>query len=176
MSVVPDSWMQPCRMKALVAHWTAGGHRASDHDKECYHVLIEGDGRLIKGDHDISDNVNTADDDYAAHTRSFNTNVIGVSMACMLDAKESPFNAGPFPMTKTQYEKMILVIADLCKFYKIPVTPQTVMSHAEVQANVGKIQRAKWDFTRLPFDNAMPVGAKACGDRMRREVIAAMRS
>lgn len=174
MTVVPAAWMQPCRMKALVAHWTAGGHSASDHDKECYHVLIEGDGRLIKGDHDISDNVNTADDDYAAHTRGFNTGVIGVSMACMLDAKEAPFNGGPFPMTKTQFDKMILVIGDLCKFYRIPVTPQTVMSHAEVQVNVGRPQRQKWDFTRLPFDQSMPVGAKVCGDRMRKEVSAVL--
>src|SRR5690349_13517305 len=118
MSVVHAAWLQHCVMRAIVCHWSAGGYNAYDHDKACYHLLIEGDGRLIKGDHDISDNVNTRDDDYAAHCRHFNTNTIGVSMMCMLDAVERPFNAGPCPMTKTQYEKMILVVVDLCRFYK----------------------------------------------------------
>jgi hypothetical protein len=49
------------------------------HGKEHYHFIIEGDGTVIKGDHDISDNVSTADDDYAAHTRACNTGSIGVS-------------------------------------------------------------------------------------------------
>jgi len=95
-------------------------------------------------------------------------------MACMRDAIERPFNAGISPMTKVQWDQMILVIADLCRFYKIAVTPRTVLSHAEVQGTLRIQQRGKWDFTHLPFDPAQPVGANACGDRMRREVSAAM--
>ncbi len=53
---------------------------------------------MVRGDHTIADNVNTADDDYAAHTRSCNA---GVSLACMAGAVESPFHAGKFPMTET---------------------------------------------------------------------------
>lgn len=173
MSVVPDSWMQPCRMKAIVFHWSAGPHKVTEQDKEHYHIIVAGDGTLVKGDHDISDNVNTRDDDYAAHTRHFNTNTIGVSMACMMDARESPFYAGPFPMTERQWDMLAKVIADLCRFYKIPVTPQTVLSHAEVQPTLGIVQRGKWDVARLPFD-ATVIGHKACGDKMRRQVLAAM--
>lgn len=174
MSIVPAEWMQPVAMKAIVAHWSAGGHKASDLDLEHYHVVIEGDGNIVRGDHDIKDNVNTADQDYAAHTRGFNTGVIGVSCASMLNAIEKPFNPGPYPLTKTQWDKMVLVLADLCRFYKIPVTPKTVLSHAEVQGTLGIKQRGKWDIARLPFDLSI-VGAKAIGDRMRREVIAAMK-
>src|SRR5262245_9659283 len=75
-SVVNPAWMQPVHMKRIIAHWSAGMHRASDLDKEHYHIIVEADGRLVRGDHDISDNLTTADDDYAAHTRGCNTGSI----------------------------------------------------------------------------------------------------
>jgi N-acetyl-anhydromuramyl-L-alanine amidase AmpD len=115
--------------------------------------------------------VRTGDGDYAAHTRGCNTGSIGVSLACMAGATETPFNAGKFPMTEKQWVAMIEGIAQLCKFYKIPVSPQTVLSHAEVQGTLGIKQAGKWDFTRLAFDPTVK-GAKACGDRMRKEVAA----
>ena len=49
--IVPADWMPNCNMKRIVCHWTAGGYRAGDHDRESYHILIEGDGRLVRGDH-----------------------------------------------------------------------------------------------------------------------------
>lgn len=82
---------------------------------------------MVRGDHTIADNVNTADGDYAAHTRGCNTSSIGVSMACMAGAVESHFNAGKFPMTETQWNRAMDVIAHLCSFYKIPVTDKTVL-------------------------------------------------
>ena len=91
----------------------------------------------------------------------------------MLNAQENPFKAGPYPMTKVQWDRLVLVIASLCRFYKIPVTPKTVLSHAEVQGNLGIKQAGKWDFTRLAFDLYVK-GAKACGDRLRSEVTAAL--
>lgn len=174
MGVIPAAWLQPCRMKKIVAHWSAGSHTVSDIDREHYHIIVGGDGALVKGDQDIIDNVDVQDGSYAAHTRACNTQVIGVSMACMLNARERPFDPGPFPMTKAQWDKMVLVIGELCRFYGIPVTPFTVLSHAEVQGNLGIWQRGKWDFTVLPFDPAYPIGARIVGDRMRREVLAAI--
>ncbi|WP_376742373.1 N-acetylmuramoyl-L-alanine amidase [Ensifer canadensis] len=166
---LPLDWLQPVKMTRIIAHWSAGAYRASDLDKEHYHFIIEGTGNVVRGDHTVSDNVNTADDDYAAHTRGCNTNSIGVSLACMAGAIESPFNAGKFPMTETQWHRAMDVIANLAAFYKIPVTPKTILSHAEVQPNLGIQQRGKWDFTRLPFAPKV-IGAKACGDKMRAEV------
>lgn len=169
--VVNPKWMQPVKMRAIVAHWSAGAHAVSSLDKEHYHIIVSGDGEIVKGDNDISDNVSTGDGDYAAHTRGFNTGVIGVSMACMAGAIENPFNAGRFPMTRVQWDTMMMVIANLADFYNIPVSPRTILSHAEVQGTLGIQQRGKWDFTRLAFDPTVK-GAKQCGDRMRREVAA----
>ena len=51
-------------MSRIIAHWSAGAYRASDLDKEHYHFIIEGTGNVVRGGHTVSDNVNTADDDY----------------------------------------------------------------------------------------------------------------
>jgi hypothetical protein len=171
--MIPAKWMPVCNMKRVVAHWSAGAHKASGADREHYHIIFEGDGTPVRGDHSIDDNVNTADDDYAAHTRGCNTGAIGVSLACMAGAVESPFNPGKFPMTRKQWDAMTTGIAELCKFYKIPVGPKSVLSHAEVQNTLGIKQAGKWDFTRLAFDPSIK-GAKAIGDRMRAEVSAKM--
>ncbi|AWM23457.1 peptidoglycan recognition protein family protein [Sinorhizobium fredii] len=166
---LPLEWLQPVKMTRIIAHWSAGAYRASELDKEHYHFIVEGSGNVVRGDHSVADNVNTADDDYAAHTRGCNTGSIGVSLACMAGAIESPFNPGKFPMTEAQWHRAMDVIAHLAGFYKIPATPKTILSHAEVQVNLGILQRGKWDFTRLPFAPDV-IGAKACGDKMRAEV------
>lgn len=156
-------------MKRIILHWTAGTHIASDEDREHYHFLIQGNGRVVDGKWAVEANESPVKGRYAAHTLNCNTGSIGVSLCCMGGAKEKPFDAGKWPMTREQWERGIVLIADLCAKYKIPVTPQTVLTHAEVQTNLGKPQRGKWDITRLAF-NPTVVGAKAVGDMLRREV------
>jgi len=90
-------------------------------------------------------------------------------MCSMGGAVEAPFSAGKYPMPHEQWDAMTSAVADLCRRYSITVTDKTVLSHAEVQNNLGIAQRGKWDFTRLAFDPTV-VGAKACGDKMRAEV------
>jgi hypothetical protein len=68
---------------------------------------------------------------------------------------------------------MILLVADLARKYKIPVTPQTILTHAEVQGTLGITQKNKWDITRLPWDSGRK-GAKAIGDHLRAGVKLAM--
>ena len=84
-------------------------------------------------------------------------------------AIESPFNAGKWPMTKKQWETLVDVLAELCKTYHISVSDKTILSHAEVQDNLGIKQRGKWDYTRLAFDPTIK-GARAIGDKLRAEV------
>lgn len=168
MSIVPAAWMPSCKMNAIVAHWTAGGHKASPLDREHYHVLVEFDGKLIRGDHEISDNVNTADDDYAAHTRRFNTGVIGIAVCCMADATEKPFNPGKFPMTQKGWETMAHATADLAKRYAIPVDKKHVLGHGEVQKHLGIQQRGKWDPMVLPWDRKLTFAQ--VGDLFRAKV------
>src|SRR5262245_10506405 len=99
---IPSAWLPKCSMKRIVVHWTAGANQASALDKEHYHIIWNADGTAVRGDHTIDDNLNTADGDYAAHTRGTNTGAIGVSLAGMAGAIPSPFNPGKFPLTKKQ--------------------------------------------------------------------------
>lgn len=151
-SVVPKSWMPNCSMARIICHWTAGKHKASNNDRYHYHILIEEDGRLVRGTHTIKDNVSTSDDKYAAHTKGTNTGSIGVSVCCMSGAKSSPFNAGNYPMTKRQWDVMIDVVRDLCRRYNITPQPHTVLGHGEVQKNIGTQQSGKWDPMKLPWE------------------------
>lgn len=156
-------------MQRIILHWTAGGSRASDTDKQHYHRLVEYDGTIVAGTHEVADNIVTSDGDYAAHTRNLNTGSIGVSLCGMRGATEHPFSAGPSPLTEKQWRVAMVLIADLCRQYSIPVTRETVLTHAEVQPTLGVIQRGKWDITRLPFKPDL-VGAIPVGDYMRQMV------
>lgn len=167
--VIPADWLPKCEMDRIICHWTAGAYTASAEDRSHYHILIEGDGKLIRGTHSILDNVSTADGNYAAHTKNCNTKSIGVSMCCMAGAVENPFNPGDYPMTVAQFDKLVEVVLQLCQTYFIACTPQTVLSHAEVQGTLGIAQAGKWDFTRLAFKPSR-VGAKSCGDYLRERV------
>jgi hypothetical protein len=167
-SIVPVEWMPAAKMGRVICHWTAGAYKASEFDRGHYHILIEDDGKLVRGVPSIALNEAPAKKGYAAHTLGANSGSIGVSLCCMGGANEAPFDPGKYPMTREQWDALTSVVADLCRRYAIPVTDKTVLSHAEVQNNLGIQQRGKWDFTRLAFDPSVK-GAKACGDKLRAE-------
>jgi hypothetical protein len=155
-------------MHRIVLHWTAGGYKASLLDKEHYHIMIEDDGKLVQGDHTIDDNLFTGDDDYAAHTRRFNTKAIGVAVCCMANAEERPFKPGPAPMLEQQWNTMAQVAAELAKFYNIPVTERNILGHGEVERVHGVKQKGKWDPMVLPWNTNLT--KKQVGDAFRAKV------
>ena len=165
-TIVPADWMPWAQMSRVIVHWTAGGNKASATDKKHYHILIEGDGKVVRGDPSIVLNQAPAKTGYAAHTLNCNSGSIGVSLCGMAGAVESPFNPGKSPITMQQWAVLPQVLAALCRRYSIPVTPSTVLSHAEVQGTLGIKQNGKWDIARLPFDPSIK-GAKAIGDQFR---------
>jgi hypothetical protein len=169
VGLVPADWMPWAQMARIVVHWTGGGSKASATDKKHYNVLIEGDAKLVRGNPSIALNQAPVKPGYAAHTLNCNSGSIGVSLCGMAGAQESPFRAGSSPLTKEQWDILPGVLADLCRRYGIPVTPSTVLSHAEVQATLGIKQRGKWDIARLPFDPSVTT-AKAIGDQLRARV------
>nr|WP_184203530.1 N-acetylmuramoyl-L-alanine amidase [Armatimonas rosea] len=147
-------------MQRVIIHWSEGRNLSNDTDREHYHLLIEqaeaGQVRVIRGDHSIADNASTGDGDYAAHTRDCNTGSIGVALCGMMGCQESPFQAGPAPITLAQWRLLEQVVAELCQRYRIAVTPETVLCHGEVQRNLNIRQRGKWDPMRWPWDLSVP--------------------
>lgn len=159
-------------MKRIIAHWAVTGYKATALARKHYHMVVEGDGTLVKGVFPPEANIRPVSGKYAAHTRSLNTGSIGISMAAMQGA-QWPDKAGGFPFTEVQFNAMCKQIAAWCKQYNIAVSPSTVLSHAEVEPTLGVKQNGKWDFTIIPFMPRLK-GAKACGDEMRRRVRAYM--
>jgi hypothetical protein len=147
---VNPAWMPDWVMKRVIVHWAGGTHRASALDLEHYHILIEADGKLVRGAHGIDANAQTIRP-RARHTLKCNTHSIGVAVCCMSGAEEAPFIPGPFPMNEGQWAALAEVTAELCERYGIPVTSQTVLAHGEVQANLHIKQNGKWDPLVLPW-------------------------
>lgn len=152
-------------MRRVVIHWTVGHYSASDHDRQFYHFLVEGDGKVVRGIHSVSDNENTSDGDYAAHTRGLNTGSIGVAACCMVGAQERPFRPGPKPLKQIQWRVMAEVVAELCDRYEIAVSDQTVLGHGEVEATLNRPQAGKWDPMILPW--APGLSRREVGDQFR---------
>ena len=152
MTVLNPEWLSPCSMERIVCHWTAGTYDISDNDASHYHVILDRYGVAHRGDNPISGNARENPvGPVTSHVKNMNTGSIGIAMAAMGDAIESPFDPGPWPITRIQFLRFAQACAELCAFYEIPVTDTTLLQHGEVQENCGVAQSGKWDVGRLPF-------------------------
>ena len=153
-------------LKRIVIHWSAGTYTVSSIDKEHYHFIIDKDGKVHCGDHKPEANLSTSDGVYAAHTKGANAGAIGVAVAAMADAK-GPGDLGKYPITAAQFNGLIRELKELTRHYKIPVTPSTVLSHAEIEKTLGIKQAGKIDIAfGIPGHPGLKT-AKACGDHIR---------
>lgn len=173
LDFLPKDWTPDVSMDRIIGHWTGGGHKANSIDRKAYHALVEGDANVVRGIPSIALNSGRIQNGYAAHTLNCNTGSIGVAMCGMAGAVESPYDAGSAPLTREQFMRFVQVVAELCRRYGIPVTPRTVLFHAEVQATLGIRQRNKWDVAVLPFDQSVK-GARVIGDYFRSLVSSAL--
>ncbi len=172
--VVPAEWTPRADLRRIIVHWTGGMHLPNGLDLSHYHILIRGDGGLVLGNVSIAANaVGSTMRPRASHTLNCNEGSIGVSLCGMAKAVERPFQPGPAPITKEQWAALPHVLAQLCARYRIPVSDQTILSHAEVQANLGIKQRQKWDIAILPFATDLNT-AREVGDRFRHWTAKAM--
>lgn len=134
----------------IILHWSAGTHTVSTLDREHYHFIVDGKGEAHAGKHTPEANISAADGVYAAHTRGCNTGSIGVAVAAMAGAVERPFTPGRHPITPAQVDALVRLVRGLAAKYGIPVTRETILSHAEVQPTLKIAQRGKWDISWLP--------------------------
>lgn len=172
MGLIPSSWIFDAPMQRIICHWTAGSYNVSGVDKEHYHIIIDGDGKVHRGYNDIDDNLSCGDGIYAAHTWGLNTASIGVTVCCMAGARQHPFRGGKFPMKKVQWETMIKVVAELCEIYKLPVDEKHVLQHGEVTEVYGIDQWGKWDVMVLPWEPGL--SGKQVANLFRQKVREAM--
>lgn len=154
-------------MKRIVIHWTGGTHKASDYEREHYHELVEGDGNRVLGHKPPESNKAPLGSGYVRHTGGLNTDSIGIAVCAMggRDVKEVPLVTGKWPITPAQVKSIVKVAAQYCEIYKISVTPETVLTHAEVLGRFGR-GVYKWDITYLP-GMTKTASATEIGDRLR---------
>lgn len=171
--LIPNDWLVPALPARIVVHWTGGSYTPSSLDKEHYHILIDGDGELVRGRYPISANNSTRDDGgYAAHVRNLNSGSIGVALCCMAGATESPFNAGDYPILHVQWRSLVKVCAQLCRHYSLEISRATLLMHAEVgEVYPSAPQRGKWDITVIPHLSRLRVWPPVrAGEELRTDV------
>jgi N-acetyl-anhydromuramyl-L-alanine amidase AmpD len=137
-------------MKRIIIHWTAGNYKPSNLELLSYHYLIDNLGKVHNCVHKPEDNEDCHDGNYAAHCGGGNTGSIGVAMCGMFGYKNFQ-DVGKYPLTKIQCEKMFSFVAELCKKYNIPITPDTVMTHYEFgRKHINTTSFGKIDIVYLP--------------------------
>jgi N-acetyl-anhydromuramyl-L-alanine amidase AmpD len=138
-------------MKRIIIHWTAGTNQPNNVDKEHYHYLIDGDGKIHQGKYKPEDNENCSDGRYAAHTGGGNTGSIGISMCGMFIPAKSDLRQTKFPLTRKQCEACFKLCADVAKKYGIPITAQNIMTHYEFgKSHPNTSSAGKIDIIYLP--------------------------
>jgi hypothetical protein len=158
-------------------HWTAGADGVNDVEKDAYNFICSRQGFTVPGDFppeaQTPANIKRGSNFYAAHTLNANSYRIGYAADAMAGAQERPLNWGSAPLTEVQIREMMKFTAGLVRVYKLTVSRQTLLSHAEVERTLGIKQRAKWDITCLPGDVRVR-DAIEVGDILRDMVVKAM--
>lgn len=161
-------------MKRVHWHWTGGAEGLIGVEADSYHEIIQPDGTVQAGEFPIEANKPPLrPGQYAAHTLNANSDAISIACDAMAGAKERPLVWGTNPLTEAQIDAMLHRTAHWCRFYGIPVSRTTTLSHAEVERNLGIKQNNKWDIMVLPgmtrVDDPVVVG-----DELRRRLTAIM--
>ncbi|MBO6180748.1 N-acetylmuramoyl-L-alanine amidase [bacterium] len=137
-------------MKRIIIHWSAGTYYPTWHEKQCYHYLVDKNGKVCEGNYKPEDNLNCNDGLYAMHTGGGNTGSIGVAM-CAMAGFVSPKFCGEYPITPVQFEACMKLCAQLCHKYSIEINPSNVMTHYEFgQKNPKTTSFGKIDIIYLP--------------------------
>lgn len=155
-------------MKRIIIHWTAGFAVPNEHEKECYHYLVDNIGKIYEGKFPASANEVCKSGHYAAHTGGGNTGSVGVALCGMYGFKDKK-HAGSYPFTKIQFEAAMQLCAKIAKKFNIPITKTTVLTHYEFGKTHPKTTSAgKIDIIYLP---PYPwVAREAVGDFIRTKI------
>ena len=130
-------------LNRITIHWTGGVYIPNQVDKNAYHFLIDGEGKVVKGTHKPEDNINCKDGNYAPHTGGGNTGNIGIAV-CGMYSKD-------YPIKRIQIEAACKLAAELCNKYGIRITNKNVVTHAEFgKQHPHTTSNGKIDIVNLP--------------------------
>lgn len=148
-------------LNRITIHWTGGGYKPNNIDKQSYHFLIGGDGRVYKGKYTPEDNINCTDGKYAKHCGGGNTGNIGVAICGMWNKD--------YPIRRIQLEAMCKLVAELSIKYGISISTKNILTHMEY----GKAHPSTSSYGKIDIDNLPCVcvwGYKNVGNWIRNKV------
>lgn len=134
-------------------HWTG-----SDYSQTfpAYHFCIGYDGGapFVVRSHDLRHNMRdvrqSAAAPYAAHTAGRNSHAVGFAVCGMQGASPSDF--GAFALRDDTLALLCATVADVCRFYAIPIDAGHVRTHAEAAVADGYFgcgTDERWDIARF---------------------------
>ena len=144
MSAIPKNLLTPCSMKRVICHWSEGNYKANSTDMSTTTFSSRVTARCVAATTRSTTRKHRRQRLRSAYAQCEHAGDRG-GCCCMVGCQETPFKPGSQPMKKSQWNTMVQVVAELCQFYGIHVTPTTVLGHGEVQANLNITQKGKWD-------------------------------
>jgi len=142
-----------------VFHWTGGIYKPNTHELECYHFLIDGNGKIHKGIYAPEDNIDCKDGRYAHHTGGGNTGRIAIAFCGEMNEA--------YPLKQIQIEAGCKLASELCKKYYIPINGWT--THMEFgEAHPDTTSHGKPDIYHLPCSHIS--GYKNVGNYLRSKI------
>lgn len=135
----------------ITIHWSAGPYMPTATDREHYHYLVDGLGKVHEGIHTPESNIPPLKrGKYAAHCGGGNSRNIGVSMLGMAGFRNAKA-VGKYPLTRVQCESAFRLVAELCKKHQIRIDPAHVFTHYEFgRRNPATTSAGKIDIVYLP--------------------------
>jgi len=167
------------RIEFLYLHWSAHSYQAVF---PAYHfcIAMRQDATIVvvqtnRIEANMRDVRSDPDEPYAAHTRGRNSYAIGLSIMGMEGA--TPHDFGPCPLTEPLIDGLCFVAARLAAFYRIPIDPRHILTHAEAAVSdkyFGCGPEERWDIARLLAapGELRPAEATETGDVLRERVAA----
>lgn len=153
----------------IIWHWSASTYEVTPSVLSHYNDVFDYKGNHYEGaaraEHQA--NYDWRNGIGVSHTRNCNTGAIGLSVSAMHGARGWPsLEWGNFPLTWEGIDAMLERTAEYSQVFNIPITPWSIMSHAEVEDTLGIPQKNKWDFMVLPGYTKVK-NAREVGDELR---------
>lgn len=156
-------FIHPSGVTRLHLHWTGGPYTITSADRKAYHEVITGSGDLVK----LAPLA-----ERRSHTLNANGQAGSLSLCAMggPDVRERPLVWGSYPITEAQMLRLYRRAFEISQLYDIPVSPYSILTHAEIEPTLGIKQNQKWDITCLPGMTSIG-GARAVGDLIRKGIL-----
>jgi hypothetical protein len=135
----------------LYLHWTGGRYVPNAVDKNGYHLLVDGKGRLYATTEDLAEGKD--------HTFGRNGGAVAIALCGLWQA--SPDRQGlaqgtGYPIAAAQVETMARAVCALCGELGLPIDIGHVLTHAEAADN---LDGWRVDYSKLPGGkNGQPLG------------------